>query len=451
MIGDHKILGALMGLVKQAKADAISVCAQTDSRRVFRFAHEAIHQGLVQDTVSVTMKVVQDGRVGTAGTGTLEPASLRRTLRAAVDIATHSPKRTDLPDLPSAAHIRSRSDYAPATAKVAASTCVHALKRLVQRCQGAGAALAGSLVTGETEVAVVNSAGTSCYTASTIAGAKLVTMYGSLSGFASRASRRFDRLDLDGLLKESLRQCLHRDEPVAVPVGTYEVILQPEAVATLLDWLGWIAFGAKSVQERTSFLAGRMGEQVMSPSLTIYDDGREAGSLRMPFDFEGVPKQRVTLIDRGRAVGLVYDTIYGRRFGHPSTGHCLGLDSTEGPFPLHLAIAPGSTQVPELIRHCKRGLLIPRFHYVNGLLNPREALMTGLTREGTFLIENGKLISPVRTLRFTQSILEAFSHVRGVSKARRLVADPSTELGCALVPALHLAAFRFTGRSEAAA
>jgi predicted Zn-dependent protease len=192
-----------------------------------------------------------------------------------------------------------------------------------------------------------------------------------------------------------------------------------------------------------------MGEQVMDPRITIYDDGTESPGLRQPFDAEGTPKRRVVLIDRGKAAGIVYDTTYGLRFGQPSTGHAIWPDSTEGPLPLHLAIAPGTAQLAEMIRGCKRGVLIPRFHYVNGLLNPREALMTGLTREGAFLIEGGTLTAPIATLRFTQSLLEAFSRVIGVSKERRLIADPNQDAGCSIMPALHLAAFRFTGRSDA--
>src|SRR3989338_2402381 len=127
----------------------------------------------------------------------------------------------------------------------------------------------------------------------------------------------------------------------------------------------------------------------------------------------------MALFGGGKAAGIVYDTTYGARFGHASTGHGMSPDETEGPLPLHLAMAPGRLGVSEMIRRCKRGLLIQRFHYVNGLLNPREALMTGLTREGTFLIEDGTVTTPVTTLRFTESILDAFSHVLGVSKERR--------------------------------
>ena len=123
-------------------------------------------------------------------------------------------------------------------------------------------------------------------------------------------------------------------------------------------------------------------------------------------------------------------------------------DDVEGPVPSHLFLAPGTVRREELIRTCKRGILIPRFHYVSGLLNPREALMTGLTREGACMIEDGKPGSPIATMRFTQSVLEALNHVVGMSKERQLIADPSQDGGCAVMPTLRLAKFRFTGRSE---
>ena len=448
MIGHTKLLTALSRLVKQTKADGVSLCAHAKTRRVFRFAYEAIHQDLIQESVGVTVKVLRDHRVGVASTDTLEPTSLKRCVQAAAEIARHSPSQPEWPPLPSGHRLSVKTDYVTATARHSATACVASLKHLFRICQGAGATLAGSLVTGEDEFVVVNSSRVACYAASTVCGAKLVTMFGPLSGYASGIHRDIESLDLEALLKRSLSQSLHRQPPVALPVGAYEVILEPEAVADLVGWLGYTAFGAKSVEERTSFLAGRMGEQVMDPQITLYDDGGETEGLRIPFDFEGTPKRRVVLIDRGMAAGIVYDAVYGARFGHVSTGHAMPPDEVDGPLPLHLGMMPGRTTLPAMIRACQRGLLIPRFHYVNGLLNPREALMTGLTREGACLIEHGKVTSPVKTLRFTQSLLEAFSRVLGISKERRLIADPSQELGCAVMPALHLESFRFTGRSE---
>ncbi|MBI2104001.1 MAG: TldD/PmbA family protein [Candidatus Omnitrophica bacterium] len=448
MIDEDRLLTALAKLLKRTKADGASVCAHATVRRVFRFAYGAIHQSLVQEGVNVIVKVIRDRRVGIASADTLEPQGLSRCVRAAEQIARYSPPQEHLAPLPARHRLTATADHVPATLRVTPESLVGSLKRLFHLCQGAGASLAGSLVTGEDEFAVANSAGVRCYAASTVAGAKLVTMFGRLSGYASGVHRDVRRLDLDALLKRSLSQSLHRREPVTPPLGVYEVILEPEAVGELMAWLGSIAFGAKSLAERTSFLAGRLGERVCDRQLTIYDDGNDPSGLRMPFDFEGTPKQRTVLIDRGRAAGVVYDTAYGARFGRSSTGHALPYDETEGPLPLHLGLAPGRTTVARMIRACRRGLLIPRFHYVNGLLNPREALMTGLTREGAFLIEDGRVTAPVTTLRFTQGLLEAFSRVRGISRERRLVADPGQELGSAVLPTLHLAAFRFTGRSE---
>ena len=448
MIGETKLLGALSALVKRTKADGVSVCAHAKTRQVFRFAYEAVHQDLVQDSVTVTVKVIRGRHVGVAGTDTLEPAGLARCVTAADAIAKHAPEQPLVPPLPSKTRIKDTTGYSEATARATPAAMAASLQRLFRLCKGAGAALAGSMMSGEDEFAVANSSGVGCYAASTVSGAKLVTMYHALSGYASGVHHDITKLDVEGLLRRSLQQSLHRTEPAVLPLGTYEVILEPEAVAELVTWLGYTAFGAKSVAERTSFLAGRMGEQVMDPQVTIYDDGGGRQTLRLPFDFEGTPKRKVVLIDRGRAAGLVYDGTYGARFGQPSTGHGMPPDETDGPLPLHLAMAPGTARAADLAARCARGLLIPRFHYVNGLLNPREALMTGLTREGTFLIEDGVPTTPVKTMRFTHSILDAFSRVLGVSKERRLVADPSQELGCAVMPTLHLAALKFTGRSE---
>lgn len=448
MIGHARLLEELGKLVKRSPADATSVCADAERLRVSRFAYETIHQDLVQESLSVTIKVIVNRRVGIAVIDTLEAPSLHRGLRAALAIARHAPPTALLAPLPGPYQHITLQDYDPETADLSPQHFVVVLKRLMQICQGVGATLAGSFTVSEAELAVANSSGVACYTASTASAAKLVTMYRKLSGYASGVEPHINRLDAEALLERALKLCLHRHDPLTLPTGTYEVILEPEAVAELVTWLGYIAFGAKSFQERTSCLAGRMGEALLARSITISDDGNDPEGLRQPFDYEGTAKRKVALIDRGVATGIVYDTTYGHLYGQPSTGHAQPPDQPDGPLPLHLFLEPGTTRREELIRSCRRGLLIPRFHYVSGLLNTREALMTGLTREGTWLIEDGKLRHPVATMRFTQSFLEAFGHVLGISRERRLIADPAQDAGCAVMPTVHLAKFRFTGRSE---
>jgi predicted Zn-dependent protease len=210
MIGHTRLLATLATVVKRTKADGVSVCAQARTRRVFRFAHEAIHQDLAQESVNVTVKVIANRRVGVSSADTLEPESLKRCVRSALEIAKHSPAADVLPPLPAGQRIRSTADHVAATARVSPASSVAELKRLYRICRGAGAQLAGSIILGEDELAVVNSAETSCYAASTVAGAKLVTMYRKLSGFASGVHRDVTRLNLDGLLKRSLGQSLHR-------------------------------------------------------------------------------------------------------------------------------------------------------------------------------------------------------------------------------------------------
>ena len=448
MIGSTKLLNTLGALVKRSKADATSVFAEAQTRRVLRFAQGRIHQDLVQELLRVSVTARLDHRLGVASTETLDRAGLRRCLDAAIEIARHARASKMIPELPGGYRLLTTQDHVPATAAVSVRRMVETIRRLFHLCQGLGVELAGSSMTAEEERAVANSRGVACYAASTVAGLKLVTMRKALRGFAGGAHPDIRRLDADTLLERALAPCLLRQAPVSVPVGAYEVILEPEAVAELLVWLGYITFGAKQLKERTSAFAGRMGEMVAAPNVTIVDDGTDPSGLRLPFDAEGVAKQRVALIERGRAVGAVYDTTHGALYARASTGHALEPGDTEGPLPMNLFLEPGASSREEMIRRCARGLLIPRFHYVNGLLSPRDTLMTGLTREGACLIEDGKIRAPITTLRFTQSALEALSHVKGISRARERVADPAQDPGCVVAPTVHLAKFRFTGRSE---
>jgi predicted Zn-dependent protease len=216
-------------------------------------------------------------------------------------------------------------------------------------------------------------------------------------------------------------------------------------VAEILEWMGFIGFGAKSFYEKTGFTSGNIGQKIMGDNITITDDGLNPQGMAIPFDFEGSPREKVMLIDKGVCQGFVTDTHYASIYNKNSTGHALPPDETEGPFPLNLTIEPGDKTREEMIKTISRGILITRFHYVNGFLDPHHALMTGLTRDGTFLIEGGKITKALKGMRFTQPILKALSQVKAVSSDRRLVGDPSSYIGAVLVPSLLINNFTFTG------
>ncbi len=194
-------------------------------------------------------------------------------------------------------------------------------------------------------------------------------------------------------------------------------------------------------------MSGKIGQQIVDPRVSIWDDGQDPRGLPLPFDFEGVPKQRVDLIKEGVAAGVVYDSYRaGKEEGKSSTGHALPAPSTFGPFPMNAFFGPGDATLEEMISSTERGLYVTRFHYTRPV-EPTQVVVTGMTRDGTFLIENGKIAYPVKNLRFTQSYLEALNQVDMIGKELRLLAGMGG-IGGTLQPALKLGGFSFTGATE---
>ncbi len=194
--------------------------------------------------------------------------------------------------------------------------------------------------------------------------------------------------------------------------------------------------GATAFQEGRSFLCDRVGEKLAGDAITIWDDGTDARQCPAAFDWEGVPKRKVMIIEKGVACGPVYDSYTANKEGKESTGHGLLAPNTFGPYPSHLFLGPGDATVEDMVASTDRGILVTRFHYTN-VVHEKHTILTGMTRDGTFLIENGRIARPVKNLRFTQNILEALSDVEMVGRQGRLVEYAWT-------PALKIGKFSFT-------
>jgi predicted Zn-dependent protease len=230
--------------------------------------------------------------------------------------------------------------------------------------------------------------------------------------------------------------------PRELAPGTYPVVLEPAATATLVMWLGYSAFGGKAVHEGRSPLSGRLGERVCSPLVTIVDDPTSPLLPGLPFDAEGTPKRRLPLIERGVAVGVTHDRWSAKLAGAPgSTGHALPAPNGAGGLATALLFEPGEQPLDALVAGLDRGLLVTRFHYT-GLVHPTTSTLTGMTRDGTFWVEDGRVAYGVRNLRFTQSILDALDDVRGVGTETEVA---RSALGSAVrAPAIGLGSFTFT-------
>jgi predicted Zn-dependent protease len=214
-------------------------------------------------------------------------------------------------------------------------------------------------------------------------------------------------------------------------------------VADILDFFGHLGFGAKSYAEGSSFLVNALGTCVADTCVSIYDDALSPATIGIAFDYEGQPRRRTPLIEGGVAIGPVTDCYFAAKLDRPNTGHALPAPNPYGPLPLNLEMQAGDTSVDDMIASIDRGVYVTRFHYVN-VEDPMKVVLTGMTRDGTFMIEDGRLSNPVRNLRFTHSVLSALSDVRAIGSKRQLYGG---EGGAILAPALLIGHWEFTGQT----
>lgn len=307
-----------------------------------------------------------------------------------------------------------------------------------------GVAAFGSFSTDAEAVAVANSRGIRVAERRTSSQLLAVTMGpGDGTGYAEQCAVDATSIDAAALGREAAARARASARPVSLEPGDYPVVLHHYAVVDLLDMLAYLGFSALAVQEDRSFWEA--GRRVASPLVTVTDDGRDPAGLPVGFDAEGVPKDRLSLLEAGVCRDLAYDAQTAAREGRRSTGHGLPAPNPYGPFPANMVMAPGEASMDELVGGLDRGLLVTRFHYTNPVHSKR-VIITGMTRDGTFLVEGGRIVGPVRNLRFTMSYLGALANVEAVSRERRCLRG---FLGGSVVPSLRLSSFSFTGATAA--
>jgi predicted Zn-dependent protease len=427
-------------------ADGVEVLFLHEWGGLTRFAASRIHQSTWLEDTAVRVRVVRGGRIGVAATNAFTPEGARAAARSALEMASVVSPDPLYPGLAPPQPVPEAPGLDEATAACTPERRAEGVAELVGRC-GPGLSAAGAFETLASEVAIANSEGQFCWAPLSRASlATVVTGPEGGSGFAEAVARRVDEIDAAAVGARAAEKAERSRSPVPVDPGRYTVVLEPAAVATLVGFLGWLGFGGREYIEGRSCLSGRAGERVVDPRISIYDDGASPETIGLPFDFEGTPKRRVDLIGSGVFRGPVYDRRTAKQAGTASTGHALPPPNPEGPFPLNLFLAPGDASLEEMIARTERGLLVTRFHYTN-VVHPTRSVITGMTRDGTFLIERGEVVRPVRNLRFTQSILEALEGTLAVGRETELASEESF-LSASRVPALHLQGFAFTGVSD---
>lgn len=452
-MADRALLALLEDAIARSGEAHVELHARRARRGLARFASNVVGQHGEFDEVEVTARVAREGRIAVSSTNRLGPADVLGAIESAAALCAYVPKAEALPGFTPrteppveiAAPVAATYDATPADRTTR-------LGPLFERAAAAGLTMSGTLETTRFEAAVATSAGQGVHGRGAFATTRLFALSpdGS-SGYAGAMDRDFDALPLPALAERAIDRCVRSRAPRALGPGTYDVVIEPAAVAELLEWMNVTGFGAHEVENGSSFLAGREGERITGEAITIVDDAPAAAraGLAVAFDREGTPSRRVTLVDRGVAGRPVYDRIHAARAGTESTGHAgLRLDGELGPSAKALHLAPGADSAESLLAGIDRGLFITRFHYVNGMLDPRRALMTGTTRDGTFWVESGEPLYAVNNLRFTDSILEAFARIDGIGARVEAVPTWWSDWGATFVPALRIRGLRFTGAAE---
>ncbi len=432
-----------MGLA-HSKADQTEILVFDGDESLTRFANNEIHQNVSQRDATLLTRVVFGKRIGVASLNNASEEGVKQVIERASALAEHQVEDPDFQTLPGPQPGQKAGGYVEATAASTPEERAEAVGILVARAMEAGLVAAGAFSTEAGQIAIGNSLGVFSHHTTTEARLSAVVMSDTSSGYADQVTSDVREVDSDAVARIAVEKALRGKEPQSIEPGEYEVVLDEPAVCDIVDFLAYLGFGALAVQEGRSFMAGHIGEKVLGDNITVWDDGLAADTIPFPFDFEGVPKQRVDLVTNGMAKGLVYDTNTALKDGVASTGHGLPAGSTFGPVPRNLFLAPGTASKEELIRSVKRGIFITRFWYTR-TVHPLSITVTGMTRDGTFLIENGEIIAPVRNLRFTQSYVEALNHVDLLGKDAKLQKDM---FAYNRVPALKIAKWNFTGVTE---
>lgn len=431
--------------VRVTPADAAEAVVTSGDTALTRFAGNRIHQNVAESDTQLTLRAVLGRRTGVATTNRLDDDGMSACAAAAVDAARRSPEDPSFPGLPGGeAHDPVVREH-EAAANFDATRRTDAVIEIIEQSRSRGLSAAGTVSRNVFALAVANSLGVVRATESADVRATVLSMHeDGGSGWASWLGRDVSAFSPRAVGEQAAVTAEKSRNAIDLEPGEYTVVLAPEAVADLLDFMGFLGFGAKPFAEGSSFLVERVGATIVDKRISISDDALSADAIGLPFDFEGVPRKRVALIDSGVAREPVTDSYYSAKLGLPNTGHALLAPNSYGPLPLNLSMAVGDMSDSEMIAGVKRGVYVTRFHYVN-VEDPMKLVLTGMTRDGTFMIENGALGRPVKNQRFTQDVLEALSNLGGVGSEAVLVGPGAG--GSTLVPALLLERWNFTGQT----
>ena len=434
-----KRIDALLRLGKAAGADETEIHVDETIDALTRFANNAIHQNVAEYGIMLSIRTVVDGRTARATTNRLDEDSLRAAVESSLQLAHSQPKIPGLLLMPGKQSYRKINRFAKETAATTPEDRARAVKLACDLAVRNGQVAAGIFSTGQFQSAVGNSRGLFAAHRQTRAEFS-ITMQDEPAASWAKANagsvRAFAPLKLAARASEKTQMA--RDAQELAP-GKYTVILEPAATLDLVGFL-FYDFAATALDDQRSCLNKRMGKPLFGKNISITDDVYHPQQLGAAFDGEGMPRHRVSLVEAGVPRNLVYSRSSAKKSGNKPTGHGFALPNEYGEAPMNLVFAGGNSSVEEMVAATDRGLLVTRVWYIREV-DPYEKIMTGMTRDGLFLVENGKVTGAVKNFRFNQSLIEVLQNVESMSPSSRTTAEEAFEM---VVPAMKVRNFHFT-------
>ena len=445
MIGKEKALEILKKALSSSQADQTEVVLLGERSYLTGFANNYIHRNVGSEDYQLNVRVAFGKKIGAASANIADEESIQKVVKDAETVSKFQKENPDFISFakPEEVKFDSKLGYVESTAECSAEKRAIMAKKIIDSSKKMGFNASGTVETATQEFAVMNSLGVKRYAVRTVGSAKSVIMGDTSSGYSKESNIDIDKISVEKVAEESISIADRGKDPEPIEPGKYEVILTPYAVAEFISHMLYLSLNARAVKEGSSFLINNFGKKLLGDNITMFDDGLSRFTIPMPFDFEGVPKKKVVFFENGVAKEIVYDTLTAYKEGKESTGHSLPQPSPYSPYPMNFVMQGGESSADEMISHVKHGLFVQRFWYTN-VMDPRKLVITGMTRDGLFLIEDGKITRPLQNMRFTESIITALNNVSEISKSVKVIYDmaPMT------VPYLRINNFTFTGKTE---
>lgn len=435
----QKLIGTIFALGKKSGADEMEVHLEENAEYLTRFANNAIHQNVAEHGLTISIRTILEGRTARVTTNRVDEDSLRGAIDAALSLAHSQPRDPRLLPLPGKQRYHAVRRFDPQTARLSADERARAVRWACDLAVNRGQVAAGIFASGQKQTAMGNSHGLFAAYRDTHAEFSITMQQGTAASWAKANAGGVREFDTQRLASRASDKARLAQNPMELTPGRYTVILEPAAVLDLVGFL-FYDFSATAIEDKRSCLNGRVGKAIFGENISIVDDAYHPLQLGAPFDGEGMPRQRITLVNRGVVKNLVYSRSSAKARKQKPTGHGFALPNEYGEAPVNLVFGGGKSSLEEMVRSTERGLLVTRLWYIREV-DPYEKIMTGMTRDGLYVIEKGKLSGAARNFRFNQSILEMLRSVEMMGPAIRASGEESFEM---VVPAMKIRDFHFS-------